>query len=121
MSRNFVTGITAMLGGVLLGALVVVAALVLPPIATALLAGVGVAVSVLLSTTFLRLRSENRSLAQSVGDAAAQQAAQTGSRIVDRELEVRPTLRVRAGAPVRVLVARDIELRPYIGPRSEAR
>ena len=55
-----------MLGGVLLGALVVVAALVLPPIATALLAGVGVAVSVLLSTTFLRLRSENRSLAQSV-------------------------------------------------------
>ena len=66
MSRNFVTGIAAMLGGVLLGALVVVAALVLPPIATALLAGVGVAVSVLLSTTFLRLRSENRSLAQSV-------------------------------------------------------
>lgn len=55
------------------------------------------------------------SLTQSVGDAAAQQAAQTGGRIVDRELEVRPTLRVRAGAPVRVLVTRDIELRPYNG------
>ncbi len=56
------------------------------------------------------------SLAQSVGDAAAQQAAQTGGRIVDRELSLRPTIRVRAGAPVRVLVMRDIELRPYRGP-----
>jgi type IV secretion system protein VirB10 len=53
------------------------------------------------------------SLMQSLGDAAAQQAAQSGARIVDRELAVRPTLRVRAGAPVRVLVSRDVTLRPY--------
>ncbi len=52
-------------------------------------------------------------LSQSIGDAAAQQAAQTGSRIVDRELNVRPTLHVRAGARVRVLVSQDIQLRPY--------
>lgn len=58
---------------------------------------------------------ERGSLAQSVGDATAQQAAQTGSQIVERELTVRPTLRVRAGAPVRVLVTRDIVLRPYTG------
>lgn len=51
--------------------------------------------------------------AQSVGDAAAQQAAQTGSRIVDRELSVRPTLRVQAGARVRVLISQDLILRPY--------
>jgi len=55
----------------------------------------------------------DQSLAQSVGDAAAQQAAQTGSQIVQRELQVHPTLRVRPGANVRVLVTRDIELRPY--------
>lgn len=61
---------------------------------------------------------DNTSLSQSVGDAAAQQAAQTGARIVDRELEVRPTLRARAGAQVRVLVTRDIELRPYNAPRT---
>lgn len=61
--------------------------------------------------------SEGGSLTQSVGDAAAQQAAQTGARIVDRELTVRPTLRVREGAPVRVLVTRDFQLRPY-GPGS---
>lgn len=53
------------------------------------------------------------SFAQSVGDAAAQQAAQTGGRIVDRELTVHPSLTIRAGAPVRVLVTRDIMLRPY--------
>ncbi len=52
-------------------------------------------------------------LSQSIGDAAAQQAAQTGSRLVDRELNVRPTLRIRAGARVRVLVSQDIQLRPY--------
>lgn len=56
---------------------------------------------------------DRRSLAQSVGDAAAQQAAQTGGRIVDRELTVRPSLTVRPGASVRVLIGRDIALRPY--------
>lgn len=58
---------------------------------------------------------DDSSLTQSLGDAAAQEAARTGARIVDRELTVRPTLRVRAGAPVRVLVTRDIQLRPYRG------
>lgn len=85
--------------------------------------GIAIGLSAIISVIANEAEDEedNSSLAQSVGDAAAQQAAQTGSRIVDRELEVRPTLRVRAGAPVRVLVTRDIELRPYIGPRSEAR
>jgi len=56
---------------------------------------------------------EDARLSQSIGDAAAQQAAQTGSRLVDRELNVRPTLRIRAGARVRALVSQDILLRPY--------
>ncbi len=57
--------------------------------------------------------NESNGIMSSLGDAAAQQAAQVGSRIVDRELSVRPTLRVRAGAPVRVVIGRDIQLRPY--------
>ncbi len=56
---------------------------------------------------------DDESLTQSVGDAAAQEAARAGGRIIDRDLEVRPALRVRAGAPVRVLIMRDIRLRPY--------
>ena len=50
---------------------------------------------------------------RSLGDAAAQEAARTGGRIVGRELNLRPTLRVPAGAPVRVLVTDDILLNPY--------
>ena len=49
----------------------------------------------------------------SVANAAAQEAASVGGRIVDRELQVRPTLRVPAGATVRVIVNRDLILRPY--------
>lgn len=56
---------------------------------------------------------DEESLGQSVGDAAATEAARTGGRIVDRALNVRPTLRIRAGGAVRVLVTRDIQLRPY--------
>lgn len=59
----------------------------------------------------------DRSLGQSIGDAAAQDAARAGARIVERDLAVKPTLRVRAGARVRLLVTRDIVLRPY-GARS---
>jgi type IV secretion system protein VirB10 len=56
---------------------------------------------------------EDNTFSQSVGDAAATEAAQTGSRIVERDLAVAPTLRIRAGGAVRVLVTRDIALRPY--------
>jgi len=66
LSHNLLAGFGAMLGGVLLGALVVVTALVMPPLATALLAGLGVAASVLLGNALLRLRSGNRALVQGV-------------------------------------------------------
>lgn len=48
-----------------------------------------------------------------VGDAVAQQAATTGSNIVQRQLNVQPTITVRPGWPVRVLVNRDIVLPSY--------
>lgn len=47
------------------------------------------------------------------GDAAAIQGARTGGRLVDRELQVRPSIRLRAGAPVRVLITRDVVLEPW--------
>ncbi|MGQ0531695.1 MAG: TrbI/VirB10 family protein [Caulobacteraceae bacterium] len=56
---------------------------------------------------------DSDALSQNVGNAAAQEAARVGGRIIDRELNVRPTLHIRAGAPVRVLVSQDIILRPY--------
>lgn len=48
-----------------------------------------------------------------VGDAAAIEGSRIGGRLVDRELEVRPSIRLRAGAPVNVLITRDLILEPY--------
>lgn len=47
------------------------------------------------------------------GDAAAIEGAQVGGRLIDRELDVRPSIRLRAGAPVRVMITRDLILEPY--------
>lgn len=47
------------------------------------------------------------------GDAAAIEAAQVGGRLIDRELQVRPQIRLAPGARVRVLVTRDLVLEPY--------
>lgn len=47
------------------------------------------------------------------GDAAAIEGSRVGGRLVDRELEVRPSIRLRAGAPVRVMITRDLILEPY--------
>lgn len=47
------------------------------------------------------------------GDAASIEGARVGGRLIDRELEVRPSIRLRAGAPVRVMITRDLILEPY--------
>lgn len=60
---------------------------------------------------------DERSLIANAGDAAAAEAAQVSGRLVDRELQVRPTIRIRAGAPVRVLLTRDVILDAYGAPR----
>ena len=47
------------------------------------------------------------------GDAAAIEGARVGGRLIDRELDVRPAIRVRAGGAARVLITRDLILEPY--------
>lgn len=47
------------------------------------------------------------------GDAASIEAAQVGGKLIDRELDVRPSIRLRPGARVRVLITRDLILEPY--------
>ena len=43
----------------------------------------------------------------------AEQASRVGGRIIDRELEVKPTITIRAGMPINVLVVKDMKLEPY--------
>jgi len=47
------------------------------------------------------------------GDAAAIEGARVGGKLIDRELDVRPTIKLRMGDRVRVLVTRDLVLEPY--------
>jgi len=56
--------------------------------------------------------SENN-LAQAIRMGASNSISQTGQQIVERNLNVQPTLTIRPGFPVRVLVDRDLMLAPY--------
>lgn len=47
------------------------------------------------------------------GDAAAIEGARVGGRLIDRELTVRPVVRVEPGERVQVLITRDLILEPY--------
>ncbi|AKC86310.1 TrbI/VirB10 family protein [Pseudoxanthomonas suwonensis] len=46
-------------------------------------------------------------------DSAQEVISQVGQEVTRRNLDVQPTLTIRAGMPVRVLVGRDLVLRPY--------
>jgi len=49
-----------------------------------------------------------------VGDTVAQQVNRIGEKVIDRELDVQPTLTIRQGWPLRVLVNKDMILEPYV-------
>ena len=46
-----------------------------------------------------------------IGDTVAQEASRVGQRIIDQQLDVQPTITIRAGWPLRVLVNKDIVFR----------
>lgn len=47
------------------------------------------------------------------GDAAAIEAARLGGRLIDRELEIAPSIRLSPGAEVQVFLTRDLALEPW--------
>ncbi|HPE32842.1 MAG TPA: TrbI/VirB10 family protein, partial [Parvularculaceae bacterium] len=52
-------------------------------------------------------------LTRAIRDSYQDTANQAGQRIVDRNLNIQPTLKVRPGWPLRVIVTRDLVLRSY--------
>ena len=52
-------------------------------------------------------------ITEALGDAAAQQSAQIGGEIVDRQLNIQPTITVRPGFKLNILVNKDMILEPY--------
>jgi type IV secretion system protein VirB10 len=56
--------------------------------------------------------SENN-LAQAIRMGASQSINQAGERVVSRSLNIQPTITIRPGFPVRVMVTHDLVLKPY--------
>jgi len=74
------------------------------------------ALSTLLSVSAEAGTSQNESsLLQALRSGASNSISQTGQQIVSRQLGIAPTLTVRPGFPVRVMVTRDLVLEPYGG------
>ncbi len=76
----------------------------------------GIGLSTLVSFVGNLARSPDnadRGLGDVVGDTVAQTGATVGQQIAQRALNVKPTITIRAGWPMRVLVNRDLVLTPY--------
>ena len=58
---------------------------------------------------------DENSLVQALRQGASQGINQVGQQVVGRALNVQPTLTIRPGFPVRVMVTRDLVLEPYVG------
>lgn len=76
----------------------------------------GIALATLLGVgTELNLGSDERDLVRAVRESTQQNVNRAGQRITEKNLNVQPTITVRPGWPLRVIVHRDLVLRPYQG------
>lgn len=76
----------------------------------------GIGMSTLLGVgTELRFGSADSGLVEVLRDAVQSNADRAGQKIVERNLDVAPTITVRPGFPVRVLLHRDLVLPPWRG------
>lgn len=76
----------------------------------------GIALSTLLGVgTQLSLGTSESDLVRALRESAQQNAANAGNQITSRNLDVQPTLTVRPGWPVRVVVNKDLVLQPWRG------
>jgi type IV secretion system protein VirB10 len=73
----------------------------------------GVALSTLLGVGSSLSFSGESDLVQAIRQSTQQNAARAGDQITSRQLQVQPTITIRAGAPVRLIVHRDLILAPW--------
>ena len=71
------------------------------------------ALSTLLGVGAELATDDNDRLIRAIRDGAQDTINQAGQQIVQRQLQVAPTLTIRPGFPVRVIVTRDLVLEPY--------
>ncbi len=74
----------------------------------------GVVLSTLLGVgTELSFGDSESDLVRALRESAQSSANQSGQKIVQRNLDIQPTIRIRPGWPLRVIVHKDLVLRPY--------
>lgn len=76
----------------------------------------GIAMSTLLGVgTEISFGSQESDLARAIRQSTQNNANQAGQRITEKNLNIQPSLTVRPGWPLRVIVHKDLVLRPYRG------
>ncbi|MDX8438989.1 TrbI/VirB10 family protein [Mesorhizobium australafricanum] len=76
----------------------------------------GVAVASLLGVgTELSFGNNESDLVKAIRESTQQNVSQAGQRITEKNLNIQPTITVRPGWPLRVIVHKDLVLRPYQG------
>lgn len=74
----------------------------------------GIALSTLLGVgTELSLGNDENDLVRAVRESTQQNADRAGQRIVAKNLDIQPTITVRPGWPLRVVVHKDLVMRPW--------
>jgi type IV secretion system protein VirB10 len=74
----------------------------------------GIALASLLNVgTTLSIDSSDSDLVKALAQATGQTANRAGQAIVERQLNVQPTITIRPGWPLRVIVHKDLVLSPY--------
>jgi len=75
----------------------------------------GVVVSTLLGVGSTLTFSGESDVVQAIRESTQQNAARAGDQLTSRNLQVQPTISIRPGAPVRLVVHRDLILAPWRG------
>ncbi|MEE9454658.1 MAG: TrbI/VirB10 family protein [Paracoccaceae bacterium] len=75
----------------------------------------GIALSTLLGvSTELTLGKQESDLVKAIRESSQDSANQVGQSLTERNLNIQPTLTIRPGWPLRIIVNKDMILRPYI-------
>ena len=76
----------------------------------------GIAFSTLLGvSTELTFGQEESELVRAIREASQESASQVGERLVERNLDIPPSITIRPGWPLSIIVQSDLVLRPYGG------
>ena len=80
----------------------------------------GIALSTLLGIgNQLAFANTDSDLLKALRESAGQTTNRAGQRIVERSLNVQPTITVRPGWPLRIIVHKDLVLSPYRNPSAK--